>query len=167
MSYAKIFYKKISDQTFFPEFACKLNTNIAMDTHFVSSVFEGGRRFISSINEHTILTDSGISDGGNNEGPGPKRLMLVSLAGCTGIDVVSILTKMKVLFSDFSIDTEATLTETTPKTYEDVKVIYKIKLDEADRPKMEKAVKLSSEKYCGVMAMFQTFARVETIIQYL
>ena len=138
-----------------------------MDTHFVSSVFEGGRKFTSSINEHNVLTDSGVADGGNNEGPGPKRLMLVSLAGCTGIDVVSILTKMKVPFSEFSIDTEATLTETTPKTYEDVKVIYKIKLDEADRPKMEKAVKLSSEKYCGVMAMFKSFAKVETIIKYL
>ncbi len=138
-----------------------------MDTHFISSVFEGGRAFTSSINEHKLLTDGSIADGGKNAAPGPKRLMLVSLAGCTGIDVVSILTKMKVAFSDFSIDTEGTLAETTPKTYTHVKVTYKIKLAEEDRVKMEKAVNLSVEKYCGVMAMFKTFSKVETVIQYL
>jgi putative redox protein len=93
--------------------------------------------------------------------------MLVSLAGCTGIDVVSILNKMKVPFSDLSIDTEATLTDEIPKIYNHVKLIYKIKIAEEDRPKMEKAVHLSEEKYCGVMAMFRAFAKVEIEIVYL
>ena len=123
--------------------------------------------FTSSINEHSILTDTGDDNGGNNEGPGPKRLMLVSLAGCTGIDVVTILNKMKVEFSELNIDTEATLTENTPKTYIHVKVTYKIKIAEENRAKMEKAVHLSADKYCGVMAMFKTFAKVETEIVYL
>ena len=138
-----------------------------MDTHFISSRHKEGMAFISSINEHEILTDSGTDNGGNNEGPGPKRMMLVALAGCTGIDVVSILDKMKVSFSDLSIDTEATLGGDHPKMYKQVKVTYKIKLAEEDRVKMEKAVQLSVEKYCGVMAMFKTFATVETVIVYL
>ena len=138
-----------------------------MDTHFVSTVHENGKSFTSSINDHKILTDAGIADGGNNEGPGPKRLMLVSLAGCTGIDIVNILTKMKVSFSDLSIDTEGTLSEEHPKIYERVKVVYKIKISDEDKPKMEKAVHLSAEKYCGVMAMFRAFAKVETEIVYL
>ena len=138
-----------------------------MDTHFVSSRHNSGMAFTSTINEHSILTDTGNDNGGNNEGPGPKRLMLVSLAGCTGIDIVTILNKMKVEFSELSIDTEATLTENTPKTYSHVKVTYKIKIAEESRTKMEKAVHLSEDKYCGVMAMFKTFAKVETEIVYL
>lgn len=138
-----------------------------MDTHIISSKHETGMKFTSSINEHQVLTDTGADNGGNNEAPGPKRLMLVALAGCTGIDIVTILNKMKVSFSDLSIDTEATLGEEHPKVYKFVKVIYKIKLAEAEKAKMEKAVQLSVEKYCGVMAMFKTFATVETSIIYL
>ena len=138
-----------------------------MNTHFVSTNFKGGMAFTSHIKEHSLVTDTIPEDGGNNEGPGPKRLMLVSLAGCTGIDVVGILNKMKVVFSDFSIETEATLSETHPKTYVHVKVVYKIKLADENQVKMEKAVNLSVDKYCGVMAMFKTFAKMETEIIYL
>ena len=138
-----------------------------MDTHQISSVFLHGMAFQSNINGHTIITDTTTDGGGNNEGPSPKRLMLASLAGCTGIDVVSILNKMKVTFSDFSIDISAGLTEEHPKIYRDVLITYKIKVDEADKPKMEKAVKLSKERYCGVSAMFSAFSTVESNIIYL
>lgn len=138
-----------------------------MDTHFVSTSLKAGMAFTSNINGHTLLTDASIADGGNNEGAGPKRLMLASLAGCTGIDIVSILNKMKASFSDLTIDIEATLTEEHPKTYNLVKVVYKIKMGVEDRSKMEKAVRLSEDKYCGVMAMFRSFAKVQTSIVYL
>ncbi len=138
-----------------------------MDTHQISSVFLHGMAFQSNINGHTIFTDTTTDGGGNNEGPSPKRLMLASLAGCTGIDVVSILNKMKVTFSDLSIDVSAGLTEEHPKIYRDVLITYKIKVDEADKPKMEKAVKLSKERYCGVSAMFSAFSTVESNIIYL
>ena len=100
-------------------------------------------------------------------GPSPKRLMLASLAGCTGIDIVSILNKMKVDFSDFSIDITATLTEEHPKIYNHVKIIYKIKLAEKDQPKMKKAIHLSQDKYCGVSAMFRAFAKLEIETVYV
>ena len=138
-----------------------------MDTHHISSVFTHGMTFNATINGHTVVTDTTVNDGGNDEGPSPKRLMLVSLAGCTGIDVVSILNKMKVPFSSLSIDITATLTDEHPKIYKEVKMVYKIKIAEADRSKMEKAVKLSEEKYCGVSAMFRKFASVEHEIVYL
>ena len=138
-----------------------------MDTHHISSVFTHGMAFNATINGHTVVTDITVNDGGNDEGPSPKRLMLVSLAGCTGIDVVSILNKMKTPFSNLSIDITATLTDEHPKIYKEVKMIYKIKIAEADRSKMEKAVKLSEEKYCGVSAMFRKFASVEYENVYL
>lgn len=139
-----------------------------MDTHFVSTTFGNGMASSAAIGDHTVIMDTSPDNGGTNTGPGPKRLMLASLAGCTGIDIVSILTKMKVAYSDLSIDTEATLTEEHPKTYNHVKITYKIKLaQEADQAKMEKAVALSEDKYCGVMAMFRSFAKMEREIVYL
>jgi putative redox protein len=136
-----------------------------MDTHNITAFFNQGMSFTSHINGHKLVTDSNSE--GPGDGPSPKKLMLASLAGCTGIDVVSILAKMKVAFTDFSIDITASLTDGTPQTYKDVTITYKIKLAEHNQPKMQKAVQLSEEKYCGVSAMFRAFAKVSHEIIYL
>ncbi|MFT3981418.1 MAG: OsmC family protein [Ferruginibacter sp.] len=139
-----------------------------MDKHFVSTNFGSGMASVATIGEHSIKMDTNPDNGGTDTGPGPKRLMLASLAGCTGIDIVSILTKMKVNFSDLKIDTEATLSADHPKIYDHVKITYTIRIDkEEDKPKMEKAVALSEDKYCGVMAMFRSFAKLERKIVFL
>jgi len=138
-----------------------------MTTHSVSTVFNGGMAFTANINEHELRMDTTADDGGADSGPSPKRLMLASLAGCTGIDIVSILNKMKVDFSDFSIGVHAALSNEHPKIYNLVKITYKIKLAEEDKSKMIKAVTLSTEKYCGVYAMFSSFAKMDTEIDYL
>lgn len=138
-----------------------------MTTHSVNTVFNEKMAFTADINGHSILMDTSAEDGGDNSGPSPKRLMLASLAGCTGIDIVSILNKMKVNFSDFSINVHAALSADHPKIYNLVKITYKIKLVEEDKSKMIKAVNLSVEKYCGVFAMFSHFAKMDTEIDYL
>jgi putative redox protein len=135
-----------------------------MTTHSVTTVFNQHMAFTADINGHKVLMDTSTEDGGDNSGPSPKRLMLASLAGCTGMDIVSILNKMKVTYSDFSMDVDAQVTEEHPKMYNRVKITYKIRMAEEDRPKMEKAVALSQEKYCGVSAMFRAFAKLETEI---
>jgi len=89
------------------------------------------------------------------------------LAGCTGLDVVSMLNKMRVNFSDLSIKVDGRLTETEPKIYDDVVVHYTIKVEKADEAKVKKAIKLSQEKYCGVTKMFESFAKVSFEINYL
>jgi putative redox protein len=63
-----------------------------------------------------------------------------------------------------NVDVE--LTETEPKVYQSVKLIYKIKVKKEDEPKVEKAVDLSQDKYCGVSAMFRSFAKLETDIRF-
>ncbi len=136
-----------------------------MDTHNITAIYTKGNSFTSHIDGHKVITDSNSE--GVGDGPSPKRLMLASLAGCTGIDVVSILDKMKVIFSEFSIKVNAQLTEEHPRIYKNVQVIYTIKIDKADQSKMEKAVKLSEDKYCGVNAMFKAFTTVENTIVYL
>lgn len=137
-----------------------------MATHHIISEFKGGMAFTSQLNGHPVTIDLTAKDGGNDTGPQPKALMLVSLAGCTGVDVVMILNKMRVEFSDFFIDVDAQLTETDPKIYHTVKIIYKIKVKKEDESKVEKAVDLSQNKYCGVSAMFRSFAKLESEIRF-
>ena len=138
-----------------------------MTTHSVETVFNDNMSFTANINGHNVRMDTTADEGGQDSGPGPKRMMLASLAGCTGIDIVSILNKMKVDFTDFGINVHAALTTEHPKTYNYVKITYKIKLAEEDKSKMIKAVQLSTEKYCGVFAMFKSFAKMDTEIDYL
>lgn len=123
--------------------------------------------FNTLIKDHTIKIDLDVNAGGNNLGTSPKILMLVSLAGCTGLDVVGILQKMKVSFSDFSITTDAHLTDSDPKIYDEVKLTYRIKIDKKNEAKMAKAVNLSQDKYCGVSEMFRGFAKLAHDIIFL
>ncbi|MEO6253550.1 MAG: OsmC family protein [Ferruginibacter sp.] len=138
-----------------------------MTTHSVSTVFNTNMAFTANISGHDVVMDTTADDGGEDTGPSPKRLMLASLGGCTGMDIVHMLNKMKVFFSDFSIDIDADVREEYPKIYNRVKITYKIKMALADKPKLEKAIALSQEKYCSVSAMFRSFAKLETEIVIL
>lgn len=138
-----------------------------MAVNTINAVFNEGMNFAVSVNGHTIQIDTDEAGGGKNIGTRPKALMLVSLAGCTGFDVVSILNKMRVKFSDLSIKVDGKLTDTEPKIYNEVIVNYTIRVDKNDEAKVVKAVKLSKEKYCGVSKMFEAFAKVSSKINYL
>jgi putative redox protein len=138
-----------------------------MAVNTINAVFKDGMNFTADVNGHSIEIDTGEAGGGKNIGTRPKILMLASLAGCTGLDVVSILKKMRVDFSDLSIKVDGRLTETEPKVYDEVVVHYTIKVDKMDESKVEKAVNLSQEKYCGVTKMFEAFAKVSSKIHYL
>lgn len=91
----------------------------------------------------------------------PKSLMLSALAGCTGLDVVSLIKKMKLDVANFQIDTIANLTDEHPKFYDKVVVEYHFHGTNLNEKKLQRAVDLSVEKYCGVMEMFRQFADME------
>jgi putative redox protein len=138
-----------------------------MATNTIDSVFQGGMHFTTEIKGHNVSIDLTKENGGNDLATSPKILMLVSLAGCTGVDVVAILNKMRVAFSGFSINVHAHLSETEPKIYDDVIITYIIKVDEKDESKVEKAVTLSQDKYCGVSEMFRAFAKLSHKVQFV
>jgi putative redox protein len=94
-------------------------------------------------------------DGDKKNGHGPKALLLSGLAGCSGIDVVDILVKMKVEFSDLVMETESELTTENPKVFTGVNITYRIKTGKGNEDKVRKAIELSLEKYCGVAAMLR------------
>ncbi len=138
-----------------------------MATNTINSIFQGAMSFKSNVKGHDVIIDLDKAGGGNDLGTSPKILMLVSLAGCTGLDVVSILNKMKVTFFDLAIKIRANLTETEPKIYDDVMVTYSIKVDKENEDKVQKAVNLSQDKYCGVSEMFRAFAKLSHSIEFL
>ena len=116
-------------------------------------------------NHKTIRIDA--AEESASTGVRPKALILSSLAGCTAIDVVDLLRKMRVEFSDFKIDVEGELTEEHPKTYHTIRLTYFIKVRDEEKRKVEKAINLSQDKYCGVTAMVKKFADLEVNIEYL
>ncbi|MEO6681186.1 MAG: OsmC family protein [Ginsengibacter sp.] len=138
-----------------------------MSLKTVKAVYNGGMNFSAEIDGHIIQIDSTEENGGTNLGPRPKALMLAALSGCTGFDVVNILKKMRVEFSDFSVSSAANNTDTEPSIYDEVKIIYTIRVKEEDEEKVEKAVHLSKDKYCGVSKMFEYFAKVNFEIDFL
>ncbi len=101
----------------------------------------------------TVRLDTTIENGGLGSGMNPKKMMLASLCGCSGIDVVEILNKMKVPFTNLSIEATAEQTDTVPKVFSVINMTYKADVGEAHLDQFTRAVSLSQEKYCGVSAM--------------
>ena len=114
-----------------------------------------GMAFEAEVNGHKIVVDAVESVGGRNRGPRPKPLLLASLAGCTAMDVISILDKMRVKVDAFNVEVIAEQTEEHPKVYSQIKLLYKFKGKDLPMDKLQKAVDLSQERYCGVSAMLR------------
>lgn len=111
--------------------------------------------FTSQVGTHEVVTDAPVNAGGGDSGASPKNLMMVALAGCSGVDVVEILRKMRVKFDGLLITVEAELTEEVPSLYSSMHVIYAFTGRGLDRQKLVRAVELSQEKYCGVAMMYR------------
>ena len=111
--------------------------------------------FESEYNGHKIISDGPESVGGENKASIPKPLLLAALNGCTGMDVVSILGKMKIEDYEFEMDINYEMSEDHPKTYTSMELVYKFKGNDLPLDKLEKAVKLSQEKYCGVASLIK------------
>lgn len=111
--------------------------------------------------EETLFMDA-PDEGIENKGLRPKALMLSSLAGCSGLDVVSLLKKMRAEVEDFKMVVHGELTEEHPRYYHKVVVEYHFYGNDLQEDKINKAVKLSVDQYCGVMEMFRQFAKVTT-----
>jgi putative redox protein len=130
--------------------------------HNVTTTWKGKMQFESTNpSGETLLINAGEENGGEGAGFRPKALMLSALAGCSGLDVASLIEKMKLEVDDFKIETTANLTEEDPKTYDEVTLEYHFYGSNLNEDRLKRAVDLSVEKYCGVLEMFKKFAKVE------
>ncbi len=116
--------------------------------------------FDSQVGDHSVITDAPASVGGDDTAASPKKLMMVSLAGCTGVDVVSILKKMRVEVDDLKIRVDAELTDDEPSLYTSMHITYIFKGNNLPEDKLERAISLSQDKYCGVSMMYKKIMEI-------
>ncbi len=102
---------------------------------------------------HTVTLDADTAVGGTDNGFRPLELMLISLAGCTAMDVISILKKKRQNITDFSVQVHADKAEEHPKVFTAIHVKYIIHGEQIDRTAVERAIELSTTKYCPAQAM--------------
>lgn len=125
------------------------------DKHIVKTEWKGDIAFEAEINGHKVMMDAPVEAGGTNLGPSPKKLMLAALSGCTGMDVVSILKKMRVDVEKCSVEVQGDVTDENPKQYFKMHVIYEFTGKNLPMEKLQKAVGMSEETYCGVGALYR------------
>ena len=128
--------------------------------HATHASWQKGMAFKVELDGHHFEIDAAAEHGGENLGPKPKGLVLSGLAGCTGMDVVAILNKMRMPFDSFDVAVEGELTEEHPKHYNRITVVYTFTGTALDEKKIEKAVRLSQENYCGVSEMLKHAAEI-------
>jgi len=121
----------------------------------ISSVWQGNLAFVSTVGDHSVRTDAGIAIGGENSGASPKMLMMVALSGCTGVDVAAILKKMRVDIDSLEIIIEGELTDDSPSVFSSMHIVYRFAGGDLPLDKLERAVRLSMDSYCGVSAMYR------------
>ncbi len=115
----------------------------------------GDLSFEAEVNGHSIILDAKTEAGGRDKGPRPKPLMMVALAGCTGMDVASLLKKMRIEVESFRVTVEGELTEEHPKHFIAMHTIYEFRGKDLPLDKLKRAVELSQETYCGVNASYR------------
>lgn len=128
------------------------------------SVWRGGMAFDADLDGFNVPIDADGEFGGVGHGPRPKGLMLVALCGCTAMDVAAILAKMKIHPDTFEVSAEATLTSTHPKVFERIDLRYDFTGADLPADKLQRAVVLSQEKYCGVSAMLRPVVQLARTI---
>lgn len=126
----------------------------------INTLWKENMAFEAEVNGHKIMLDAADAVGGENRGPRPKALLLVGLAGCTSMDVVSILKKMRVEPEYFNVEVEGELTDEHPKYYHNIHIKYIFRGKDLPMAKLEKAINLSQDRYCGVSAMLNKSAKI-------
>jgi putative redox protein len=136
-----------------------------MGKEFVNTRWLSNMAFEADVDGHKIVIDADPHVGGENRGPRPKPFMLAALGGCTAMDVISILKKMRVDVESFNVKVEGDLTEEFPKHFFKMHVIYEFTGKDLPMDKLKKAIELSEERYCGVSAVYKKTMEITSEIK--
>ena len=137
-----------------------------MENH-ISTIWKGGNSFESNNSSGFNINIDVDEVSPGKEYFRPKNLMLSALAGCSGLDVVSLFNKMKLEVEEFSIEITANLTDEHPKFYDKVHIVYHFHGANLNEKKLDRCVELSIDKYCGVAEMFRGFSTLTHELVFL
>ncbi|HET53934.1 MAG TPA: OsmC family peroxiredoxin [Ignavibacteria bacterium] len=138
-----------------------------MTKETVTAKWLGNMAFEAEASGHKIILDAEPEVGGENKGPRPKPFMLAALGGCTAMDVISILKKMRVEVDKFNVHVEGELTDEHPKQFYKMHVVYEFTGKDLPEDKLKKAVELSEERYCGVSAVYKKVMELTSEIKII
>ena len=116
--------------------------------------------FVGEVDGFRVDLDSDEGVGGQDAGASPMHLLLLSLAGCTAMDVVSILRKKREQITGLVVEVQGKQRDEHPKVYESIEVSYRVRGTSVDPKAVDRAIDLSRTKYCPVIAMLGEAARI-------
>ena len=126
--------------------------------------FDDAFGFKATAGQHEMTLDTTEDFGGHDQGFRPMQLMLISLAGCSAIDIVHILKKGKHFIRDYRAEVSATRRETLPKIFSKIEMTITVETDASDEV-LERAAQLTREKYCSAYAVLEASSPVEFILK--
>ncbi len=128
----------------------------------IQALWRGGIAF-EGVNEEgqAVFMDSPIAEGGP-QGPSPMQLLLMSLAGCTAMDVISILQKKRQEVTSFEINVIGDRAPDHPKYYEDIELEFVVRGRNIDPQAVARAIELSETKYCSASANLRPKSNIVT-----
>ena len=138
-------------------------TEQALDTVETATVtLIDGMHFKGQVDTFHLDLDASAAAGGNGNGPQPLRLFLLGVAGCTAMDVISILRKKRQHISAFTVDVQAERTTEHPKVYTALEIMYRITGAGVDPQAVERAIELSETRYCPAIAMLGEAVKISS-----
>lgn len=129
--------------------------------------FVDGMKVQGSAGDHRMMLDSAPEHGGENAGFRPMELMALSIAGCTAMDVLSLLRKMRQHFTDLDVRVEAERAAEHPKVFTNVAVLYTVRGRNLDESKVKRAVELSHKKYCPAIGTVRGVAEINAHVEII
>lgn len=109
----------------------------------------------------SINLDADEDAGGKNSGSRPLELMALSLAGCTAMDVISILRKKRQAVTSFEVEVHADRAEEHPKVFTRASILYRVYGTAIDEAAVRRAIELSAERYCPAQGMLNRIIPIE------
>lgn len=122
---------------------------------------EGMAFDVTTSSQHTLRLDAAVELGGENSGPQPLEMLLVGLGSCTGMDVISLLKKMRQDVTGYEVSVSGERATEHPKIFTSIVVEHVVSGRNLSEDAVRKAIHLSEDKYCPVGAMLSKAASVE------
>jgi putative redox protein len=124
--------------------------------------WQSGLAFEAKVGSgHALELDASTEHGGRNGGPSPMELLLVGLGGCTGMDMVALLRKMRQDVTAYRVEVHGGRRDEHPQIYTEITVVHVVCGRDLDPRSIARAVELSATRYCPASAMLSAAAKVE------
>lgn len=136
--------------------------NKEQEVEMATATLTEGMHLVGALDSFQMDLDAEEDAGGVGAGPQPHRLLLLALAGCTAMDVISILRKKRQRVSGLTVAVQGKRAEQHPKIYTHIEVLYRVRGNHVDPRAVERSIELSRTSYCPVIATLSKVGEVIT-----